>query len=89
MFVDIPSLVRYKVLTVDRGREHMSKIKFRGIFVKKLSHLFRFFKGTLRNLKNVVGKFLFCTDGHKGGFKMCLSSSREKKQGLKVPENHL
>ena len=56
MFVDIPSLVRYKVLTDDSGREHMSKIKFRGIFVKKLSHLFRFFKGTLRNLEKCCRK---------------------------------
>ena len=56
MFVDVPSLVRYKVLTVDSGREHMSKIKFLGIFVKKLSHLLRFFKGTLRNLKKCCRK---------------------------------
>ena len=56
MFVDIPSLVQYKVPTDDSDREHMSKIKFRGIFVKKLSHLFRFFKGTLRNLKKCCRK---------------------------------
>ena len=43
--------------------------KFRGIFVKKASHLSRCVKGTLRNIKNVVGNFLTCTDGHKGGLK--------------------
>ena len=59
--------------------------------MKKASHLSRSLcvKGTLGNIKNVVGKFLFCTDGHKNGFKMCLSSSMETRLGFKVPENHL
>ena len=66
------------------------ELKFRGIFVKKASHLSRYVKGTLRNIKNVVGNFLTCTDGHKGGLKMgCLSSSTETRLGLKVPENNL
>ena len=59
--------------------------------MKKASHLSRSLcvKGTLRNIKNVVGKFLFCTDGHNGGFKMCLSYSMATRLGLKVHENHL
>ena len=40
-----------------------------GAFVKKVSHLSRCVKKTLRNMKNVVGNFLTCADGHKGGFK--------------------
>ena len=38
--------------------------------MKKASDLSRCVKGTLRNIKNVVGNFVTCTDGHKGGFKM-------------------
>ena len=37
--------------------------KFRGIFVKKASHLSKCVKGTLKNIKNVVGNFLTCTVG--------------------------
>ena len=36
----------------------------------KASHLSRCVKGTLRNIKNVVGNFVSRTVGHKGGFKM-------------------
>ena len=50
--------------------EHMSRNNFRGIFVKKANHPSRCVKGTLRNIKNDVGNFVTCTDGHKGGFKM-------------------
>ena len=38
--------------------------------MKKASHLSRCVKGTLRNIKNVVGNFLTCTDGYNDGFKM-------------------
>ena len=58
--------------------------------MKKVSHLSRFVKRTLRNIKNVVGNFVTCTDGHKGGFKMLrLLSSMEARLGLKVPVNTL
>ena len=58
--------------------------------MKKASHLSRCVKGTLRNIKNDVGNFLTCTDGHKGGFKMRgLFSSMETRLKLKVPENNL
>ena len=46
------------------------EIKFCEIFVKKASHLSGCVKGTLRNIKNVVGNVVTCTDGHTGGFKM-------------------
>ena len=38
--------------------------------MKKARHLSRCVKGTLRNIKNVVGNFVTGTDGHKGGLKM-------------------
>ena len=38
--------------------------------MKKASHLSSYVKGTLRNIKNVVGNFVTCTDGHNGGLKM-------------------
>ena len=38
--------------------------------MKKASHLSRYVKETLRNLKNVVGNFVTCTDGLKGGLKI-------------------
>ena len=51
--------------------EHMSSgNKVPCDIVKKASHLSRCVKGTLRNIKNVVGNFVTCTDGHKGGFQM-------------------
>ena len=37
--------------------------------MKKASHLSRCVKGALRNIKNDVGNFVTCTDGHKDGFK--------------------
>ena len=58
--------------------------------MKKASHLSRCVKGTLRNIKTVVGNFVTCTVGHKGGFKMRrLCSSMETRLDLEVPENHL
>ena len=40
-----------------------------GNFVKKANHVSRCDKGTLRNIENVVGNFVTCTDGCYGGFK--------------------
>ena len=37
--------------------------------MKKANHLSRCVKGTLRNMDNVVGNFVTCTDGRYGGFK--------------------
>ena len=45
-------------------REHMSS---RGIFMVKANHLPRCVKGTLRNIKNVVGNFVICTGSSYGG----------------------
>ena len=47
----------------------MSRSKVPWEFYVKASHLSRGVKGTLRNIKNVVGNFLTCTVGHKGGLK--------------------
>ena len=38
--------------------------------MKKASHLSRCVKGTLRNIKNVVGNFVTCADAHNCGFKI-------------------
>ena len=37
--------------------------------MKKPNHQCRYVKGTLRNMENVVGNFVTCTDGRYGGFK--------------------
>ena len=58
--------------------------------MKKASHLSSCVKGTLRNIKTVVGNFVTCTDGHKGGFIIRrFNSSMDTRLDLKVPENYL
>ena len=37
--------------------------------MKKANHLCRCVKGTPKNMENVVGNFVTCTDGRYGGFK--------------------
>ena len=46
----------------------MSRIKVPWEF-REESRLFRRVKGTLRNMPNVVGNFVACTDGFYGGLK--------------------
>ena len=44
--------------------------------MKKASHLSRCVKGTLRNMENVVGNFVTCTEGCYGRFKMWHEKSK-------------
>ena len=69
--------------------------------MEKASHLSRCVKGTLRNIRNVVGNFVTCTDAHNCGFlnpqvlknfkisKILKNSSMETRLDLKVLEKHL
>ena len=45
--------------------------------MKKANHLSRCVKGTLRNMDNVVGNFVTCTDGRYGGFKFMSQHGNE------------
>ena len=64
------------------GQSNAPEKKSRGNFVKKASRLSRCVKGTLRNMPNVVGNFVACTDGVYGGLKSYDPQSPTRKRGL-------
>ena len=48
--------------------------------MKKANHLSRCVKGTLRNMENVFGNFVTCTDGRYSGFKNVMFMSQHGKE---------